>query len=180
MSASTPAIEIRPAVDADLPRLTEIYNHYIVHTPFTFDVEPFTVERRRETWFRRYAPTGPHRCLVAAHDGDCVGFTFSSPYRPKRAYATSVETSVYYAPGETGRGIGRQLYEALFAALAEEDLHRAFAQITRPNGPSERLHRRLGFELAGVWPEVGRKFDRYWDVAVWQRPIVLPGAQDGA
>jgi len=55
------------------------------------------------------------------------------------------------------------------------ELRRALALITRPNAPSEALHQRLGFELAGVWSEVGRKFDRYWDVAVAQRPIRLSG-----
>ncbi len=168
-----PELEIRAAADSDLPRLTEIYNHYILHTAFTFDIEAFTTERRREEWFSTYAPQGPHRVLVAVEDGDLTGFTYSGPFRPKQAYQTTVETSVYCDPESTGRGVGRRLYEALFDELAGEDVHRAIALITRPNDPSEALHRKLGFELAGLWTDVGRKFDQFWDVAVWQRPIVL-------
>ncbi len=164
---------IRAASDADLPQLTEIYNHYIVNTAFTFDVEPFSVERRRAEWFSHYGPSGPYRVLVAAGGGGVEGFTYSSAFRPKQAYATSVETSVYCAPEATGRGIGRRLYEALFDELAKTDVQRALALITRPNEPSEALHRKMGFELSGVWTDVGRKFDRYWDVAVWQRAIRL-------
>ena len=166
-------LEIRAASEADLPQLTEIYNHYIVNTAFTFDVEPFSVERRRAGWFSHYAPSGPYRVLVAVGGGGVEGFTYSSVFRPKQAYATSVETSVYCAPEATGRGIGRRLYEALFDELAKTDVQRALALITRPNEPSEALHRKMGFELSGVWTDVGRKFDRYWDVAVWQRAIRL-------
>ena len=57
-------VSIRPALHTDLPRLTEIYNHYVIHTPVTFDLEPYTVERRME-WFGQFAPTGRHRLLVA-------------------------------------------------------------------------------------------------------------------
>ena len=166
-------MQIRTAHDDDLPQLTALYNYYIEHTPATFDLEPFTVERRRREWFAKYTETGPYRVLVAEEDGDIVGLTYSSPFRPKAAYATSVETSVYCRHGETGRGVGRLLYEALFAALADEGLHQAFGLITLPNDPSEKLHQRMGFEPAGVLRSPGRKFDRFWDVAIWQRPVRL-------
>ena len=51
------AVHTRPAIRADLPRLTEIYNHYVIHTPVTFDLEPYTLERRA-AWFEQFAPTG--------------------------------------------------------------------------------------------------------------------------
>ena len=55
---------IRAATLDDLQALTDIYNHYIVHTPITFDVQPYTVEQRRE-WFDDHAASGKHRLLVA-------------------------------------------------------------------------------------------------------------------
>lgn len=164
-------MHIRPARDADLPALTDLYNHYILNTPATFDLEPFTVERRRREWFSRFADTGPHRLLVADDHGDILGMTYSGPFRPKAAYQSSVETSVYCRHDTTGRGLGRQLYEALFNALADQPLHQAFALITLPNDPSETLHRRLHFQHSGTLKAPGRKFDQYWDVAIWQRPI---------
>jgi len=111
------SVQVRPATDDDVPRLTEIYNHYILTTPATFDIEPFTVEQRRE-WFSHYSDTGPHRVLVAEVDGLVTGMAWSSAFRPKRAYETTVETSIYCAPEATGMGIGVVLYEALFEALA--------------------------------------------------------------
>jgi len=157
------ALDIRPAVPGDLPRLTEIYNHYVTETPITFDVTPFTVEERR-AWFDAHPDGGPHRLLVAVDGGVLAGYATSSPFKTKAAYATSVEVSVYCAPDATGRGLGSALYEALFTALRGEDVHRAYAGVALPNDASLRLHRRFGFTDVGVYREVGRKFGRYWDV----------------
>ena len=162
---------IRPAVDDDLPALTALYNHYIETSPATFDLEPWTVERRRAEWFAKYAPSGPYRIFVAENAGRIVGMSYSSPWREKAAYRTSVETSVYCLAGETGRGVGRQLIAALLEALEAEGVHRAFAQITLPNDPSEKLTERAGYTRVGVLSEAGWKLGRYWDVAIWQRSI---------
>lgn len=157
------AAVVRPGRAADLEQLTAIYNHYVEHTPITFDTVPFTPQQRRP-WLMSYPGHGPHRLFVAEQDGDLLGYATSSPFRPKPAYATSVETTVYCAPGAAGRGIGTMLYTALFEALAAEDLHRAFAGIALPNEASLRLHARFGFRECGRYSEAGRKFGRYWDV----------------
>jgi len=90
-------------------------------------------------------------------------------YRPRAAYAPSVETSVYVAPSHAGRGLGSSLYEALLSELEREDVHRAYAGIGMPNPASVRLHERFGFRRAGYYTEQGRKFGRYWDVAWYER-----------
>ena len=160
---------IRPAEPRDLPRLVEIYNHYIATTHFTFDTEPYTVETRTP-WLRQF-DGGRHRCFVLVESGRVEGYASSAALKPKAAYGTSVEVSVYLAPGLTGRGRGRALYERLFAALAGEDLHRAYALIALPNEPSLALHRGFGFEPAAHLHEVGRKFGRYWDVVYLEKAL---------
>ena len=162
--------KVRPATVSDIPRLTEIYNYYIVNTPATFDIEPWTVEQRME-WFSHYAATGPHRVLVAEAAGVVLGSTWSSQFRVKAAYDTTVETSVYCDPEATRKGIGSALYEALFEALAGQHLHRAVAGITLPNEASVRLHERFGFRKVGAFTEVGKKFGTYWDVAQYEREL---------
>jgi phosphinothricin acetyltransferase len=166
-----PSIVIRQASDADLPQLTTIYNHYIQHSVATFDVKPFTVEKRRAEWFSHYAQTGRYRIFVAEQRGAVLAFTYSSQFRRKAAYDSSVETSVYCAPGQTGNGLGRRLYAALFDALRVEGVHQAFALISLPNDASEKFHARFGFQQSGVMRAAGRKFDRYVDVAVFQRAV---------
>ncbi|MGK5543918.1 N-acetyltransferase family protein [Streptomyces sp. URMC 127] len=163
-------IRIRPGADGDLTELTEIYNHYVVHTPVTFDIEPVTAEERR-AWLDAHPATGRHRLLVAEEAGRVLGYATSGPFRAKRAYETSVETSVYLGPGHTGRGLGGLLYRTLLEALAHEDVHRAYAGITQPNAASMRLHERFGFRPVGVLGEVGRKFGTFWDVAWLEKRI---------
>lgn len=161
---------IRVATEADLPRLTEIYNHYVVNTPTTFDLEPFTVDQRRE-WFARYAATGRHRLLVAEHDRSVLGYTSSSPFHPRHAYDTTVEMTILCAPEAVGFGVGQVLYEAMFESLRGEDIHSAIAAITLPNDASCAIHERFGFTPVGVLTQVGRKFDQYWDVVWYQRSM---------
>ena len=168
-------ITIRAAVEDDVPQLADLYNHYIRTSPATFDTEPHTIEAKR-AWFAGYSDTGPYRVLVAAEpDGRIVGHSYSSPLYPKAAYDSSVATSVYLLPGEVGRGVGTRLWYALYEQLLEvEHLHQLFALITLPNEASVAMTERLGYTLSGVWKECGRKFGRYWDVSIWQRPMILP------
>ncbi len=163
-------VDVRDAREADLPRLTEIYDHYVLTSQATFDIEPSTLEERR-SWFAQFAAVGPHRLLVAEEEGVVLGYADSHRFRTKKAYDTSVETTVYCAPEATGRGIGRLLYSALFAALRDEDLWIAVAAITLPNPASIALHERFGFALVGVMHDVGRKFDRYWDAAWYEKRL---------
>src|SRR5260370_36007005 len=97
-------IEIRPAVDADLSALNDLYNHYVRETHVTFDIEPITIEARRE-WFTHYGTRGRHRLLVATDAERLVGFATSSPFADRPAYEPSVTTSIYIGPDATGRGI---------------------------------------------------------------------------
>ena len=159
---------VRPAVHADLARLTEIYNYYVVNTPVTFDLEPYTVERR-ETWFEQFGAAGRHRLLVAEQDVGIVGYAGAMRWRPKAAYDTTVETTIYCAPEAVGEGIGSRLYAALFEALRGEDIHRFVAGYTLPNSATAALHERFGFKLVGMFSEVGRKFGKYWDVCWTER-----------
>jgi phosphinothricin acetyltransferase len=165
-------IVIRPAVRDDLPRLTEIYNHFVVNTSVTFDLNPWPVERRA-SWFEQFAPSGRYRLLAATEGGAVVGYAGTIKFRVKPAYDTTVETTIYCAPGYEGKGIGSHLYTALFAALAGEDIHRIVAGYVPPNPASAKLHERFGFRTVGTFSECGYKFGRYWDTCWLERPLTL-------
>jgi phosphinothricin acetyltransferase len=167
----TEPVHLRAAVLADLPVLTAIYNHYIVHTTITFDLQPYEPSARR-AWFDDHADRGSHRLIVAAGADDvAIGYASSSRWRPKAAYDTTVESSVYCHPDAVGRGVGTKLYSALFEALAGENVHRVVAGIAQPNAASVALHQRFGFREVGVFESVGFKFARYWDVAWFERAM---------
>jgi phosphinothricin acetyltransferase len=160
---------IRAARADDLAAIVAIYNHYVATTHFTFDVQPYTTTTR-QPWFAQFDGRR-HRCLVLETDGTVLGYASAAPLQHKAAYATSVEVSVYLEPNAIGAGRGAALYTALFAALANEDVHRAYALIALPNTTSIALHRRFGFTQVAHLHEVGRKFDEYWDVAWFEKPL---------
>jgi len=170
LQLSNGKVAVRPATEQDLAQLNDIYNRYVIETHFTFDIEPMTIEARRE-WFSHYDTTGRYRVLVGVSDATVIGYASSSRWRPKPAYETSVETSIYLAPDAVGRGIGTKLYEELFKQLQREDLHRAYAGIALPNQASIALHERVGFKRVAHFTEQGRKFDRYWDVGWYEKPL---------
>ena len=161
---------IREVRDDDLPALTRIYNHYVANTHVTFDIRPFSVGERG-AWLAQFDGRR-YRCLVAEDpDNVILGYACTTPLKAKPAYATSVEISVYLDPDATGRGIGQALYAALFRAIGNEDLHRAYAGIALPNPASMSLHRRFDFRVLYTMNEVGRKFDRYWDVTWLEKKL---------
>ena len=166
------SVVIRAAEQADLAVLTEIYNHYVVHTSITFDLMPFTVEAR-QPWFDAHATDPRHRLFVAVESGQLVGYASTSRFREKAAYQTTVEATIYCRPAAVGHGIGRALYERLFASIVGEDIHRIVAGVTMPNAASVALHERFGFQRVGTFSANGRKFGQYWDVAWFERPRTL-------
>src|ERR1700716_4046646 len=106
-------VEIRPATEADLPAVTGIYEHAVLHGTATFELIPpdLTETTRR---FKSLMDGG-YPYLVAALDGRVVGYAYAGPYRPRPAYRFTVENSVYLAPAIHRRGIGTQLLRRLIA-----------------------------------------------------------------
>ena len=144
-------MQIREGRAEDLPRLLEIYNHYVDQTPVTFDIAPLGLERRRQ-WFDGFATEGPHRLFVLEVGETVQGYASSGVFRSKPAYERSVETSIYLAPEAVSAGLGTALYQHLLDVLAAEPLvHRAYAGVTLPNEPSIALHVRCGFQAAGAF-----------------------------
>lgn len=166
-----PKLQIRVGEARDLNALVEIYNHYVTVTHITFDVEPFAVGARTQ-WFTQFADTGPYRLLVADEDGEVRGYACSTRFKPRAAYDTSVESTVYLHQDHTGRGLGRKLYAELIRALEQEPgVHRAYGGVALPNDDSIRLHESLGFERVATFHEVGFKFGKYWDVSWFEKEV---------
>lgn len=109
--------------------------------------------------------------IVAERDGAVAGYAYASTFRERAAYRFGVEVTAYVAESARRRGVGRALYRALCALLAVQGYRRAFAGITLPNDASVALHRAAGFTEAGIVHAAGFKFDRWHDVAFYERAI---------
>ena len=156
---------IRPVTAADAAAICEIYNHYVSTTGISFELEPVSVDEMKR---RIQEIAGRYVWLVYEEQGRLLGYAYASQWKPRLAYRHSVESSIYLAPDSAGKGVGKQLYTALFAQLKQREVHAIIAGVALPNAASVALHEKMGFTKIGHFKEVGNKFDQWIDVGYWQ------------
>jgi phosphinothricin acetyltransferase len=161
---------VRPSRAADVPSIAAIYAHHVRHGLASFEIEPPAIEemaRRRTETLARGLPY-----LVAEAEGRVVGYAYAGPYRARPAYRYTVEDSVYVAPDQVGRGIGRLLLPAVIDACGGAGYRQMVAVIgDSGNAASIRLHEAFGFRRVGLLPSVGFKLGRWVDSVLMQRPL---------
>ena len=165
------AVTVRLATVDDAAAIRSIYNVEVENHTSTFDLVPRTVAEQRAWLTER---SGAFSAVVAEVDGEVVGFAALSPYKERAAYRTTVENSVYVSRGHAGLGIGRQLMEHVIGVARDSGFHSIMARVETSSTASRALHAACGFELVGVEREVGRKFNRWLDVAVMQLLLAQP------
>ncbi|HEX3802982.1 MAG TPA: GNAT family N-acetyltransferase [Solirubrobacteraceae bacterium] len=148
---------------ADAAGCLAIYGPFTSDTAVSFEDEtPSLAEYQRR--IERIGRT--HAFLVAEDDGEIAGFAYAGPHRERPAYRWSAEVTVYLGERYRGRGLGRALYEPLFALLEEQGYRVILAGITVPNPASVGLHKSLGFEQIGLYRRIGWKAGAWRDV-IW-------------
>ncbi len=160
-------MKVRPANLGDAEAIRSIYNVEVLGSRVTFDLVPRTLDDQRR-WLEEHA--GAHPAVVAVDDeGRVLGFASLSPYRPRPAYRTTVEDSVYVSRDCRGGGVGGVLLTEIVELAAAHGFHAVMARIIDGHDTSIQLHRSCGFEPVGTEREVGRKFGQWLDVMVMQR-----------
>lgn len=153
---------IRLASPDDLPAILAIYNHAVLHTTASYDLEPSTLEQRA-AWFEGRARAG-FPVVVVELGGAVVGFGSYGTFREKPGYRYTVEHSLYIAPEWRGRGVGKALLAELIALARAQGKHVMVGGIDSANEGSLRFHLALGFTEVGRFREVGHKFDHWLDI----------------
>jgi len=157
---------IREATPIDAEAIASIYNHYVTETIVTFEEEPVaTTEMARRIEEVRAAS---YPWLVAEHVGRIVGYAYATPWRPRRSYRFSSEITVYVAPDHGRRGVGSELYAALFPLMKALGIHAVLGGIALPNDASIALHEKFGLTKVAHFKETGFKFNRWIDVGYWE------------
>jgi L-amino acid N-acyltransferase YncA len=151
----------------DAEAVRDIYNVEVAESTVTFDLVPRSVADQL-AWIDEHS--GGHPAIVAVDDSDTVvGFASLTPYRPRPAYATTVEDSVYVRRDQRGAGVGGLLLADLIDLARDHGFHSAIARIVGGHDASIALHRACGFEQIGIEREVGRKFGKWLDVVLMQK-----------
>lgn len=163
---------IRKVEKKDIPAITSMYNYYIRETVITFNTQPVG-EKDMEK--QMLAITSAYPYLVDEEEGEVRGYCYVHPWKSKEAYRHTVECTIYLHPAWRGKGIGRQLLNALLEQVKQTtDIRVVLSCITLPNEPSVRLHERAGFRQVSCFREVGYKFNRWLDVGDWQITLARP------
>ena len=166
---------IRPSREADLAAITAIYAHHVLNSTGTFETEPpgeSDMASRRADVLNKRLPY-----LVAVDNGEVVGFAYGNWFKPRPAYRYSVEDSIYLAPGQHGKGLGRALLAELLARCEAVGIRKIMAIIgDSANAASVGLHEALGFEHVGKINACGWKFGAWRDIVIMQKTLGIGSA----
>lgn len=158
---------IEDATDAAIPVITAIYNDAVLHTTAIWN-ESVVDEEDRHQWLAARRAEGQPVLVALDEDRDVLGYATYGDWRAWEGYRYTAEHSVYVRGDQRGRGVGKALMVALIDRAREAGKHVLVAGIDAANEPSLRMHEKLGFERVGLLPQVGRKFDRWLDLAFVQ------------
>lgn len=165
---------IRPATLADIPAITRIYAHAVLHGTASFELEPPTeaeMEKRMQVLL-----DGKFPYFIAEIDGKVAGYAYASFYRARPAYRFTVEDSIYIAPDMHRRGIGKLLLEKLIETCTTMGFRQMIAVIgDSDQAGSIGVHKACGFEPAGNLKNIGWKFGKWLDTPLMQLALG-PGA----
>jgi phosphinothricin acetyltransferase len=143
----------RPAAVADLPAIVDIYNAAVAARTSSCDLDPVTVESRRQ-WFAE----ARHPIWVGHPDnnpGTVTGYLSFEPFLNGRpGYDVTVDLAVYLHPDHQGRGQGRYLLGEAVRHAPALGARNIVTTIFASNEPSRRLFRSYGFEEWGRLPAV--------------------------
>jgi phosphinothricin acetyltransferase len=163
-----------------MPRVCEIYRHHVLTGTATFELVPPTPEEMAARFAVVREKGFPWLVIESDLGGSAhvvAGYAYATSFRPRPAYAWTVEDSIYLDPSAAGRGLGRALLTRLIAECEAIGLRQMIAVIgDSANTPSVALHRALGFVDAGVQRAVGLKFGRWLDTVTMQRALGEGGA----
>ncbi|MDQ2661420.1 MAG: N-acetyltransferase family protein [Actinomycetota bacterium] len=162
---------IRDARQADLPAVREIYNHYVANSTVTFDEDAMAL-REWKAKFAYLQKLGLPFLVAESPSGQLLGYALVAPWRQKRAYRFTVESSIYLGPAAAGKGLGRALLGELLERAKAAGIKEVIAVIADQGADASiALHEKFGFVEIGRMGRVGFKFDRWLGTVLMQRTL---------
>ena len=164
---------VRNATLEDITAITRIYNEAIENGKAIWNEVVVGDDDRVEWWRDRTGKGFP--VLVVEDDeegsdsfGEVVGYATYGRFREYHGYRYTVEHSIYIRADQRGKGIAVPLMEKLIQRAKDGGQHVMVAAIEGSNGPSVKLHKKLGFTMVGEMNQVGIKFGEWLNLILMQ------------
>ena len=168
-------LKIRDVQLEDAERLVEIYSYYVLNTAVSFEYAVPAVSEFKE---RIGKTKEKYPYLVCEKNGMIVGYVYASAYSTREAYNWTAATSIYVDKDYRRQGIGTLLYAHLEERLKEMGIRNVLAGTAFCKTEDEYLmhdspkfHTKMGYEQAAHFKEIGKKFDRWYDLLWFQKKI---------
>ena len=153
--------------------ILDIFNDAIVNSTALYDYKARTADNM-VAWFDAKHKGGYPVIGLEDEKGELLGFASYGAFRAYPAYKYTMEHSVYVRGDQRGKGLGKRLMQLLIEQARANDVHVLVGAIDAANAGSISLHEKLGFQSVGLMPQVGFKFGRWLDLALYQLVLQTP------
>lgn len=159
---------IRDIEKKDYERVLEIYDWYVLNSPYTLENEPHTLEgfsARIDSIREKY----PY--IICEDEGRVIGYAYLDPFGPRWGYRFTCDLAIYVDKDRLSCGAGRMLMEELLSHADEMEIRDVIAVVTEENPGSIAFHEKMGFEIQGRFTGIADKFGRRFGVVYMQKTI---------
>ena len=160
-------MEIRDAVEADIPVITEIFNSVIDSSNSVYREERVP-ESERMAWFHEKRDHG-FPIIVAEEDGKVVGYGGYGTVRAAQGYRLTVEHTIHIDEAHRGKGLGKTILAELIKRATDAGFHVMLGAIDSGNEGSIKLHEKFGFIECARIREVAIKHGNYLDLVIVEK-----------
>ena len=160
---------MRTATEADVGRITEIFNQAIPRGDAEW-TERMHTHADRLAWLRDRVGSG-RPVIVAVEDDDVLGVASYGDFRDSRlreGFRFVCEHSVYVDDAARGTGAADRLMDELESTARANSIRQMVATIDALNDRSIRFHARRGFVEVGRMPDIGYTFDTWRTMVLMQ------------
>ncbi|WP_443091045.1 GNAT family N-acetyltransferase [Basfia succiniciproducens] len=159
---------IRIAKKQDYPQIIDIYNQAIPSRRITADLEPVTMESRKD-WFEFHLHSERHPIWVLENsiiknnqeEKQILGWCTFSPFYPRAAFNNTVEISIYLDNKAKGNGYGSKILQFMKEQMMCRDINTLMAYVIEENNISRKAFEKQGFKLWGRYPNIANMGDCY-------------------
>lgn len=161
---------VRPAVAGDIQAVTRIYNQGIEDRIATLETCSKNESEMLQWLLER---NESHKVLVIEDDdGNVWGWSSINPFNSRCCYSGVVDFSIYIERSMRGKGLGKNLLDALVNTAREQGFHKLVLSALSKNEAGKRLYKAAGFREVGTYYNQGILDGKWVDVTIMEKLLM--------